>query len=234
MLAQVAGEHAAPVSSNLGVFDRFADAWIECLRMVMRDGRDIHDQDRGLRELLNVSLSAASCAYDNFVLTGADRARIALMVHKYEAQTILPEYRLSYGALFRDHAGVDQVSWLSDRLRSKPEAKSATIGFHVPGSGELSCISLFDCKLREQCLHVNAVFRSQNVLASQPGNVVALASLQRELADSLRVDVGFMTLHVLSAHVYTDDFELAGSVIARADEAGSRRRLPLACGTNRC
>jgi thymidylate synthase len=214
MLARFDCEKAIRISTHVGIFDTFADAWVECLRMVVRDGRDGFDEDRRLRELLNITLSAASCNYDDFVSAGADVDRMALMIRKYGAQSVLPEYRVSYGALFRDHMGVDQVSWLVRRLRSKPETKSATIGFHIPGGTELSCISLFDCKLRDQLLHVNAVFRSQNVFGSQPGNVLALSILQHELARELDVGVGTITLHILSAHIYADDLDAATIIAA--------------------
>ena len=198
---------------NLGKFDRFADAWLECLRRVVRDGHDITDDGRDLRELLNVSITAFSCTADDFIAAGASSERIALMVAKYEQQAVLPGYRIDYGSLFRAHAGVDQISWLLRKLRSKPETKSATIGFHVPGSAELSCISLVDCKLRDSLLHVNAVFRSQNVYGSQPGNVVALSRLHHRLARELQVGIGYLTLHVLSAHVYSDDLASVAALL---------------------
>jgi thymidylate synthase len=210
---------ALVASVNLGTFDRFSAAWLACVRRVMNEGREVNDDGAVLRELLNVSLSASTCAVPDLVAAGADEDRIDLMIRKYESLAILPEYQFSYGKLFREHAGVDQVAWLIRRLRRRPEAKSATIGFHTPGEEALSCISLVDCKLRAGQLHLNAVFRSQNILASQPGNACALRRVQTTVADALGVTPGSMTLHILSAHIYERDWHAAHRV-ASAGSAG--------------
>ncbi|MEV6416782.1 thymidylate synthase [Kribbella sp. NPDC051718] len=200
------------VSASLGTFDRFADAWRMCVRHVMAEGHVVTDDGRPLKEVLNVSLSAWNCRPDEFVAAGADPDRITLMVEKYESLSVLPMYTVSYGKLFREHAGVDQLQWLVRRLKLRPEAKSATIGFHTPGDEVLSCISLVDCKLRDGRLHLTAVFRSQNIFASQPGNACALRRIQTLIADELGVLPGALTLHVMSAHIYEGDWDAAYSV----------------------
>jgi hypothetical protein len=190
---------------QIGVFEDLADAWLACLRAVLAEGAEVRDLGRSLRELLNVTLSARGCDERSLIQVGADARRIALMREKYESLVTLPEYNMSYGRLFRDHRGVDQIEWLVQRLRRNPESKSATIGFHVPGSADLSCISLLDCKLRNGLLHVNSVFRSQNVYGSQPGNGMAISRLQREIAQAIDAEPGYLTLHILSAHIYEED-----------------------------
>jgi thymidylate synthase len=192
-----------------GVFDDFSSAWLACLREVVRGGTGSHDGPTALREVLNLSVSARRCTRQSLVGVGAAPDRLALMVRKYESRSVLPEYKVSYGNLFRDHEGVDQLAWVVDRLRAKPETKSATIGFHQPGHPDLSCISLVDCKLRDGLLHINAVFRSQNIFGSQPGNALALARLQQRIAAEIGAETGFLTLHVLSAHVYFEDMAAA-------------------------
>ena len=191
---------------HVGSFDCFGDAWVECLRVTMTSGQDVVDDSEQLRELLNLTVSAETFHTADFVHLGASADRIKLMERKYHSIDVVPPYTLSYGSLFRRHEGVDQIAWLVRRLRGKMETKSATIGFHSPGHDELSCISLLDCKVRDQQLHTSAVYRSQNIFASQPGNVVALSRFQEEIAEQLDVPVGSLTLHILSAHVYHRDF----------------------------
>lgn len=205
----------APGPRTVGPLDSFASGWLECLRTVMTSGRDIAgDGESSVREVLNLSVSAWSATVSDFVRAGASSERIRLMVRKYHSLEVIPPYTLSYGSLFRQHEGVDQIAWLVSRLLQKLHTKSATIGFHVPGGEELSCISLFDCKIRDEALHVNVVYRSQNIFASQPGNVIALSKFQREIAKRLRVHSGLLTLHVLSAHIYHSDFARIGEVLS--------------------
>ncbi|MFG2042507.1 thymidylate synthase [Dactylosporangium sp. NPDC048998] len=208
------------LSTNVGTFPDFAGAWLRCVRQVLTSGQVVHDDGVALRESLNVSVSAWTCDTESLVRAGADAARIALMIDKYESMTPLPMYPMSYGRLFREHAGVDQVEWLIDRLRLRPETKSATIGFHIPGDEVLSCISLVDCKVRHGSLHLNAVFRSQNVFASQPGNAMALHRLQIDISDKLGVPAGPLTLHIISAHIYERDWDAAHRLISPGDRGG--------------
>jgi thymidylate synthase len=207
-------------SVNLGTFDRFSDAWIACLKRVLDYGRNVMDDGAVLKEVLNITVSAWTCDDDALEAAGADPRRLRRMIEKYESLSVLPMYNVSYGKLFRKHAGVDQIDWLVRRLRLRPEAKSATIGFHTPGDELLSCISLVDCKLREGRLHLNAVFRSQNIFGSRPGNTCALRRIQSSIADDLGVPVGALTLHILSAHVYEGDLDAANRIVS-SGHAGS-------------
>lgn len=207
-------------SVGLGSFERFADAWIACLRQVALNGVIVRDNDVKLRESLNVSLSARSCDVESLAALGASEARVSLMVQKYSSLSVLPEYDLSYGALFRDHCGVDQVAWITERIVANRDTKSATIGFHLPGSSQLSCISLVDCKLRGDLLHLSAVFRSQNIYGSQPGNAVALRKLQDEIAEKLDVRAGYLTLHIMSAHIYETDWNIVDEIISKKGAGG--------------
>ena len=217
----------AAASVNLGTFDRFSGAWLACLGWVLDRGRDIADDGVVLKESLNVTISARTCAADDLETVGAGPDRLHLMIEKYESLAVLPMYEMSYGKLFRKHAGVDQIDWLVRRLKRRPEAKSATIGFHTPGDEVLSCISLVDCKLREGKLHLNAVFRSQNVFGSQPGNACALRRIQAGIANDIGVPPGVLTLHILSAHIYERDLDAARRVVS----AGSARHgLPVSGG----
>lgn len=203
---------------HVGTFQELADGWLACLRAIMADGQETWDDGLPLKELLNVTLAIRNCDEQLLKSAGADARRIDLMQEKYASLSILPPYEMSYGRLFREHSGVNQMEWIIDRLRGNPESKSATIGFHIPGADSLSCISLLDCKLRGGLLNVNAVFRSQNVYGSQPGNAVAIYRIQREMAERLRVEPGFLTLHVLSAHIYTADLQCAAGILGLPSE----------------
>lgn len=200
--------------TNVGIFQDFSQAWLACIDHVLENGHEVMDGEARLREALNVSVSAYCCSVSEFLAVGANKDRLQLMLRKYRSQVVLPAYRMSYGRLFRNHGGVNQVQWMIDRLKGNPDSKSATIGFHVPGDCELSCISLLDCKIRYGTLHVTAVFRSQNVYASQPGNVCALYDVQQEIADNLGIPAGSLTLHIISAHIYESDWSAAHEIVS--------------------
>jgi thymidylate synthase len=147
----------------------------------------------------------------------ADSSRIQLMHRKYASLDVLPQYKISYGALLYDYQGVDQVNWAVRRLRGKRETKSATITFHTPGHSELSCLSLLDFKIRDEALCMTAVYRSQNVYASQPGNLLALRAVQERVAADVDAAVGGVTLLAISAHIYESDVGAATEIIRAYD-----------------
>jgi thymidylate synthase len=193
-------------------------AWLDCLRTIVVDGTLISDGHDRLKEIRNHQMTITSADPDDALLRKfADRARIELMYEKYGSLEVLPQYKISYGALLYDNDGVDQVDWVVRRLRSKRETKSATITMHTPGASELSCLSMLDFKVRDDALHMTAVYRSQNVYASQPGNVLALRRVQEQVAAKVDAATGELTLHAISAHVYEPDLPAATAILAAYD-----------------
>jgi thymidylate synthase len=171
-----------------------------------------------LREVRNYQTTVGSIDADDPVLVQfADPDRIRLMYRKYSSLEVLPEYKISYGALLYDHQGVDQVDWVLRRLTAKRETKSATITLHTPGESELSCLSMLDFKIRDESLHLTAVYRSQNVYASQPGNLLALRDVQQRVAAGVDAAAGELTLLAVSAHVYEADVAAAAGIVRAYD-----------------
>lgn len=197
------------------------EGWLRCMSATLAEGSWTRDEDVQLLELRNVYIDMEGVsAQDPAFVELADRARIELMDMKYKSMSPVAHYKISYGALLRDNRGIDQLEWAIQKLKQKKESKSATIGFHTPGEEQLSCISIIDFKLRNDSLHMNSVYRSQNVYASQPGNMLALRSIQEEAAAKLGVLAGTFSLIVLSAHVYEHDLDKALDVVHRARAQG--------------
>lgn len=193
--------------------------WIECMRDVLCYGEKICDEDSTLLEIRNYYVTISKSDEQDAILRAfADQKRIALMKEKYNSCSILPGYKLSYGKLLFNNCGIDQIEWVTNRLRSKAETKSATISMHIPGKDNLSCLSLLDFKLRNGTLDMSVIYRSQNILASQPGNFIALAQLQQRIAMDLQVETGVIEGIILSAHIYGYDIKVAGEILNLYDQ----------------
>src|SRR5579862_149153 len=179
------------------------DVWSQYLDLVLQSGAWTVDEGDRLLEVCSVLAQIQSIELDDPIITQfADQDRIQLMKKKYTFCGVLPEYKISYGKLLYENDGVNQVDWVIRKLQAKRETKSATIGLHHPGGMVLSCLSLLDFKIRNEELLMLAVYRSQNVFASQPGNLVALHELQCQVASALNCRVGPVELLVASAHIY--------------------------------
>jgi thymidylate synthase len=62
-------------------------------------------------------------------------------------------------------------------------------------------------------LNMTVVYRSQNVFASQPGNLIALRAIQEYIAKGLSVSLGVVELVVISAHIYERDFQSVTDIL---------------------
>lgn len=195
-------------SDTLGV------AWIKSIYVVLRHGKWIKDDSEKLIEFRNLYLKIKNIdELDPIIKRYADQNRIDLMKLKYKSCDIISNYKVSYGKLLYDNQGVNQIEWVINRLKYKPETKSATICLHIPGRQNLSCLSILDFKLRENLLYMNAVYRSQNIFASQFGNLIALNEIQKYVANHISYKIGYLNLIILSAHIYEHDIDKAEKVI---------------------
>jgi thymidylate synthase len=195
--------------------DSLGDAWLQCLELIINNGNWIKDDCEKLLELRPFYAHIRFVDRNDHILAEyADQDRINLMERKYTFCGILSEYKISYGKLLYDNNGVDQIDWVIRRLRSKRESKSATITLHRPNEEFLSCLSMLDFKIRDEELHVVAVYRSQNAFASQPGNMIAIWQIQTKVATALSCGVGSIELFVASLHIYERDLATAKTILA--------------------
>lgn len=195
-------------------------AWIDAMRMVMDLGENILDETVHLRELRNLYISIKNISEDDDILKKyADNSRIQLMKQKYATCGLVGDYKIDYGSYIYNNNGVDQIQWVINRMRNKNETKSATITLHKPGEKMLACLSMLDFKYRNGMLDMTAVYRSQNIYWSHPGNMLALRQIQNDVAMALGWKMGKVDLIVISAHIYESDFN---SVIEIIDDIQQR------------
>jgi len=161
---------------------------------------------------------------DDTIERFSDRGMITWMKSNFFLQEEIPEFGFSYAQRLRDYQHVDQIKAVIDRLRRNPEAKSATISLLMPvaDTKHVPCITTLDFKQRGGKLHMIAFVRSQDVARKLHADILVLGEIQQEIASSLGVDPGTLTLHVASAHIYHRDLPLVEQVLKEAT-SGSKR-----------
>lgn len=195
------------------------NAWLTAMQMVMDNGEDIFDDDVPLREIRNLYITIDTVSEkDPILCTYADHDRIELMKAKYATCGLVGDYKIDYGSYIYDNNGVDQIEWAINRIRRKPETKSATITLHKPGEEMLACLSMIDFKYRNGKLDMSVVYRSQNIYWSNPGNLLALRRIQDDVATALGYAIGKIELVVLSAHIYAADFSKVNSILDKTKQ----------------
>lgn len=190
------------------------EAWLGAMKVIMQKGEDIYDEDVSLREIRNLYITINQIDdLDPVLLKYADPKRINLMKKKYATCGLVGNYKVDYGSYIYNNNGVNQIDWIINRIKKKPETKSATITLHKPGEELLSCLSMIDFKYRNGNLDMTIVYRSQNVFWSQPGNLLALREIQKDVASSLDFKIGKIELVIVSAHIYESDFEKVDRIL---------------------
>ena len=194
-------------------FNTLGEAWIYLLKLIMQSGEIVRDENDVLKEVCGVSFTLNDVSVDYIIDKYSDKDRIELMRKKYCTCGLVGDYKIDYGSYIFNNNGINQIEWVIRKLKNKMETKSATIGLHKPGENQLSCLSLLDFKIRNGQLKMGAVYRSQNAYASNPGNMLALRKIQKDVASGLGVPVGAIELVIFSSHIYERDFEIVSNLL---------------------
>ena len=196
------------------------EAWIDIARQIMDVGVASTYDALPMRELLMTTVVVARpCPTDEIVERFADPERLAWMRANFADFDAVRELgdADSYATRLYDYAGtgLDQLRWVSDRLRSDPLSRSATITTFQPLSDTsyIPCVSLLDFYLDDDVVHLVVYAHSIDFGAKGYANLLELAVIQRQVAAELDRAVGPLTMIVKSAHVYDSDAVYMSSVL---------------------
>ena len=120
----------------------------------------------------------------------------------------------TYGNRLRKHfEGIDQIGESIRRLKNCKESRRAiSVTWDPPTDTkheEVPCMILVDFKIREGKLHTTGLWRSHDIYGAWFPNAVGLTHLSRYVAEEVGVEVGSLTIHSISAHIYQVNFEEA-------------------------
>lgn len=212
----------APLSDEKTIeAQTIGECWLECIRTVLARGTIHHDEDVRIYEVLGLSVVIRQPRpLDPFIDKVADKEVVARTLAKFAKGIVMPDRPFTYGARIYDICGTDQFEWLVERLNSKPETKSATIGLLIPGERSLQpCLTTIDAKIRNEALELQFFYRSQNIFGRQYANFMALAQLQHDLAARCSILPGRVRGYIASAHIYEFDVPAAKRLVTGESEA---------------
>ncbi|MBN2150083.1 MAG: hypothetical protein JW839_01430 [Candidatus Lokiarchaeota archaeon] len=184
------------------------DAWGKAVREVIAEGRPGADDGEPIHELLDLFLLVTDPAVEPSI-AAADPQASAWMHANFTENRPVPELgnAASYATRLRDYHGKDQVAGVVERLRAKPETKSATITTLMPDedTSYVPCVSMLDFKLRDGTLILTATCRSLDFGKKALHNMAELADIGREVQASIKAARLSLHVHAISAHVYQKD-----------------------------
>ncbi|MFF5211200.1 thymidylate synthase [Streptosporangium sp. NPDC000396] len=204
------------------------------MRHVRNNGRPAEDDRGPIIEAPAVLFEITELGWDDPILESyGDAGKIPLYASKFSECAVVPPFKYSYGGRLRQFLGINQLRWVVDTLRAKPYTKSGWISLTAPGEppDAVPCLTSLAFRLRDGRLAMTAAFRSQNVFTSYL-NYVPLRSIQREVADDLRVGCGAMRVFVDVPHLYAVDAATVEEILrlSERDGLGEGESTPGAAG----
>lgn len=186
--------------------------WAEAYKLIMNEGHVMTDGTVPITEVMNLYLSVDDAQSSDKILDElADPEMIDWMVNKnFGGSEPILNWGYSYGMRFRDFRGVDQVAESIKKLTERPGSKSATITLMDPANdftGHMPCIITLDPKIRDNKLTLTGFFRSQDIGKKFYADMMALAAIQKEIAEAVGVECGSVDLLITSAHVVETEYE---------------------------
>ena len=194
---------------------KIGECWLKSIDVVMSNGSPTYDEDVKLKEVQGLAVKIEyPDVNDEIIYRYGDSDVINHTLKKFEKGISMPDRPFTYGDRIYNKNSVDQYEWILERIRNKRETKSATICLLNEGdnSPNIPCLTTIDVKIRDNAVDLQFFYRSQNIVGRQYANYLALAKLQKDLAESLNVKVGFLAGYIASAHIYEYDFEYAKSL----------------------
>jgi len=197
------------------------EAWIAVARLIMESGVASTYDGLAIREVLMTTIVVRSPqTTDGIVERYADSERLAWMRANFNDFSEVSELgdADSYATRLHNYAGsgLDQLRWVSDRLRRDPLSRSAAVTTFQPLSDTsyIPCVSLLDFYLADDSLHLVVYAHSIDFGAKGYANLLELAAIQHQVAGELDWPVGSLTIIVKSSHVYDGDVAFMDSVLA--------------------
>ncbi len=208
--------------------EEIADGWKKIVKKIMEEGNLIEDERGSLtRELLNVIVKIQKPIGRGFhfndpiytIKIPEDYFWSGEKLKKYAEQFLSKKNRgfvYTYGNRLREHFQIDQVKEAIKRLKNFRGTRRATMTTWDPQldyrNDEIPCMILIDFKIRDNNLHTTGVWRSHDIYGAWFPNAVGLSFLANYIADRVDANVGPLTIHSISAHIYEINFNKAKKV----------------------
>lgn len=196
------------------------NSWKELLQLIQKEGDSYTDHDkRTCIELLNVSLHLSDFSDITSPLDVLSQSSKWVYPKAKEVENFVldsylsPSFAYSYGERLFNYskdASVNQLdSFIIPLLKKSPRSRRAVAVIwdpkkdsyfdkYVPGLIYINFI------LRNNTLHATCSIRSCDCYVGLPANMYELYVLSTYVSKKLGCEVGMITLHLLSAHIFKD------------------------------
>ena len=189
------------------------NGWETLVKRVMQKGAEIKDERGSLTLELRNTVVTMNRPLDLEIPPGYFWSGEKLEIY---AEQFLSDdkqgFVYTYGNRLRKHfEGIDQIGEAIRRLKNCKESRRAiSVTWDPPTDTqheEVPCMILVDFKIRDGKLHTTGLWRSHDIYGAWFPNAVGLTHLSKYVAEEVGVEVGTLTIHSISAHIYQVNFE---------------------------
>lgn len=195
------------------------EAWLSVLDLITKLGVEKKSEyEIKQKELLNVlvTIDEDGAIPEFFPFTEKE-------LNNYTAQIVTAEkptdISYTYGErLFGSEKEVNQVNEAVERLKKSfytRRAVASTWRLTDAKSDNPPCLVLLSWNVQFNKLYQTAVFRSWDIFAGMPLNVLALRKLQQDIAKKLGIEAASLTCMAVSAHVYENNWRQAEEILQK-------------------
>ena len=194
------------------------EGWKSLVKTIVKKGVEINDERGSLtKEILNTMVMIKNPLDteppEGYFWNGEKLDKYAEQFLSDDKQGFI----YTYGNRLRSHfQGIDQIQEAINRLRNCKESRRAiSITWDPPtdtANDEVPCMILVDFKIRDGKLHTTGLWRSHDIYGAWFPNAVGLSHLAQYAAGEIGIEVGTLTIHSISAHIYEVNFKEAEEV----------------------
>ncbi len=116
-----------------------------------------------------------------------------------------------YGKQWRDFGGVDQITWVIDRIKSNPECRRQIVSAwnvpELPKMALMPCHVMFQFRVQAGKLSLQLYQRSSDWFLGVPFNIASYSLLLHMVADVCGLEVGEFIWTGGSCHIYENHFD---------------------------
>lgn len=192
--------------------------WESLVKRIINNGMEINDERGSLTlELLNTVVNIQKPLKldipEGYFWRGEKLEKYAEQFLSDDQQGFI----YTYGNRLRKHfQGIDQIQEAINRLNNCKESRRAISITWDPltdtQNDEVPCMIIVDFKIRDGKLQTTGLWRSHDIYGAWFPNAVGLTHLASYVAEEVGVDVGTLTIHSISAHIYEVNFDEARRV----------------------
>lgn len=107
------------------------------------------------------------------------------------------------------------VKSIIKKLQDNKETRNAVLTFIPYAENKIPCISTIQFLVRKNTLNVFYTARSQDIFKKFPLDALCIASMGVEVANALKLNLGFIKANIISAHIYQTDIQNAKKYIEK-------------------